>query len=128
MNPKSFFAELRRRNVYRGAVAYAIVAWLIIQIAASTFPVLEIPRWCVRLVIVLLVLGSPVAVILAWAYELTPEGIKRTEEVAPAKSIRRSTGQKLNALIIAVLVCAVAFLIYQRYYSRAAPDIPEKSI
>src|SRR4051812_6475228 len=83
MNPKGFFAELRRRNVYRVAVAYAIVSWLVIQIASSTFPVLEIPNWCVRLVIVLLVLGFPVALILGWAYELTPEGLKRTEDMPP---------------------------------------------
>jgi TolB-like protein/Flp pilus assembly protein TadD len=129
MNPGNFFSELRRRNVYRVAVAYAIVAWLITQIATQTFPVLEIPNWCVRLVIVLLALGFPIALIMAWAYELTPEGLKRTEEVAPAQSIRRTTGQKLNGLIIGVLVCAVAFLIYQRYFSTpSASGIPEKSI
>src|ERR1044071_9113090 len=111
MNPRNFFGELRRRNVYRVAAAYAVVSWLIIQIAASTFPVLEIPAWCVRLVIVLLVLGFPVALIMAWAYELTPEGLKRTEDVPLAKSIRRTTGQRLNGLIIGVLACAVAFLV-----------------
>lgn len=115
MNPNSFFGELRRRNVYRVAVAYAIVSWLIIQIATQVFPVLEIPNWCVRLVIVLLALGFPVAVILAWAYELTPEGIKRTEAVVPAKSIKRETGRRLDFLIIAVLLCAIAFLVYQRF-------------
>lgn len=129
MDLQSFFAELRRRNIYRVAAAYAVVSWLIIQIAASTFPVLEIPAWCVRLVIVLLVLGFPVALILAWAYELTPEGIKRTVEVAPTKSIRRSTGQRWNALIIAVLGCAVAFLLYQRFHpSQSSTAVPEKSI
>src|SRR3954447_16917518 len=129
MNPRHFFVELRRRNIYRVAVAYAIVGWLTIQIATATFPYLEIPPWCTRLVIVLLALGFPIALLLAWAYELTPEGIKRTEEVAPTKSIRRSTGQKLNAVIIAVLACAVAFLIYQRYYSSpSASGGPEKSI
>ncbi len=129
MDPKVFISELRRRNVYRVAVAYAVVGWLIIQIAASTFPVLEIPTWCVRLVVVLLVLGFPVAVILAWAYELTPDGIRRTEEVALAKSIRKSTGQKLNVVIIGVLVCAVAFLLYQRFHpSETIASAPEKSI
>jgi TolB-like protein/Flp pilus assembly protein TadD len=129
MNPNNFFEELRRRNVYRVAVAYFVVAWLIIQIAAATFPVLEIPRWCVRLVVVLLALGFPVAVILAWAYEMTPEGIRRTEEVAPEKSIKRRTGQKLNALIIGVLVCAVAFLLYQRLRpGETGGSAPEKSI
>src|SRR3954471_2405220 len=129
MNPTNFFGELRRRNVYRVAAAYAVVSWLIIQIAASTFPVLEIPSWCVRLVIVLLLLGFPVAMILAWAYELTPEGIKRSEDVEPTEAARRPVTQRLNLTIIAVLTCAVAFLIYQRYHSSpAAAGIPEKSI
>src|SRR5947207_3720942 len=129
MNPNSFFGELRRRNVYRVGAAYAIVAWLIIQIATQVFPVLEIPNWCVRLVIVLLALGFPVALILAWAYELTPEGIKRTEAVVAEKSIKRQTGPKLDFLIIAVLLCAVFFLVYQRCYpSEKASDVPEKSI
>jgi TolB-like protein/Flp pilus assembly protein TadD len=128
MNPRSFFGELRRRNVYRVAAAYAVVSWLIIQIAASTFPVLEIPKWCVRLVIVLLALGFPVAVILAWAYELTPEGIKRTEN-ATGDSRRPWSGQKLNSLIIAMLLCAVGFLVYQRFSPKPAADgVSEKSI
>src|SRR3954471_17169666 len=128
MNPKSFFAELRRRNVYRVAVAYAIVSWLIIQIASSTLPVLEIPRWCVRLVIVLLVLGFPVALTLGWAYELTPEGLKRTEDMPPT-SPRKLGAQTLNRLIIAVLLCAVGFLVYQRFHpTQSAGGFPEKSI
>jgi len=83
MNPGNFFSEMRRRNVYKVAIAYAIVAWLLIQVATQTFPFFEIPSWCVRLVIILLLLGFPIAVILAWAYELTPGGIKRTEDLAP---------------------------------------------
>jgi len=129
MNLGNFFAELRRRNIYRVAVAYAIVAWLLIQVATQVFPFLEIPRWCVRLVILLLALGFPMAMILAWAYELTPEGIKRTEEVAPEKSIKHHTGRRLNALIIGVLLCAVAFLLYQRFGPGTVPaDGLEKSI
>ncbi|HEV2804706.1 MAG TPA: hypothetical protein VGW57_07240 [Chthoniobacterales bacterium] len=128
MNPKTFFAELRRRNVYRVAVAYAIVSWLIIQVASSTFPVLEIPSWCVRLVIVLLVLGFPVALIMAWAYELTPEGLKRTEDQPPTSS-RKLGAQTLNRLIIAVLLCAVGFLVYQRFHpNQSAAGVREKSI
>jgi TolB-like protein/Flp pilus assembly protein TadD len=128
MNPKTFFGELRRRNVYRVAVAYAIVSWLIIQIASSTFPVLEIPSWCVRLVVVLLVLGFPVALIMAWAYELTPEGLKRTEDQPPTSS-RKLGAQTLNRLIIAVLLCAVGFLVYQRFHpNQPAAGVREKSI
>lgn len=129
MNPKNFFAELRRRNIYRVAAAYAVVSWLIIQVAASTFPVLEIPSWCVRLVIVLLILGFPVALVLAWAYELTPEGIRRADEITPEEYRKALRGQKLNVTIIAVLVCAVAFLLYQRWRpGQARSSGPEKSI
>ena len=129
MNFKDFFAEMRRRNLYRVGVAYAIVSWLIIQVATATFPILEIPHWCVRLVIVLLVLGFPVAMVLAWAYELTPEGIKRAEEIAPTESARRPVTQRLNVTIITVLGCAVAFLLYQRYHpSESSSGSPEKSI
>ena len=78
MNPRNFFAELKRRNVYRVAVAYAVVAWLLIQIATQVFPFFEIPNWAVRLVVLLLALGFPIALILAWAFEVTPEGIQLT--------------------------------------------------
>jgi TolB-like protein/Tfp pilus assembly protein PilF len=98
VNAKNFFAELKRRNVYKVAVAYAVLAWLLIQVATQVFPFFEIPNWAVRLVVLLLVIGFPVAIILAWAFELTPEGIKRTEDVDLSKSIRRKTGRKLDPL------------------------------
>jgi serine/threonine-protein kinase len=79
LDPRNFFAELKRRHVYKVAVAYAVVAWLLIQIATQTFPFFEIPNWAARLVIVFLILGFPIALILAWAFELTPKGLKRTE-------------------------------------------------
>ena len=88
MNLRKFFAELKRRNVYKVAIAYAVVAWLLMQIASQIFPFFEIPNWAVRLVVLLLVIGFPVAVILAWAFELTPEGIKRTEEIEPGRQSR----------------------------------------
>jgi TolB-like protein/Flp pilus assembly protein TadD len=81
VDARRFFAELKRRKVYRVAVAYAIVAWLLIQIATQTLPFFEIPTWTVRLIIVALVLGFPVALLLSWAFDLTPEGIKRTDDV-----------------------------------------------
>src|SRR5947209_9464840 len=88
MDPTKFFAELKRRNVYKVAIAYAVVAWLLIQIATQVFPFFEIPNWAVRLVVLLLIIGFPVALILAWAFELTPEGIKRTDEIEPAQRSR----------------------------------------
>src|SRR5256714_12759779 len=77
----NFFAEVKRRNVYKVAVAYAVVGWVIAQIATQIFPFLEIPNWVVRLVIVLLAIGFPIALVIAWAFEATPEGIKLTEDV-----------------------------------------------
>src|SRR6266567_5486097 len=81
MNPKIFFGEANRRNVYKVAVAYGVVGWLLIQVATQVFPFLDIPNWAIRLVILLTALGFPVALIIAWAFELTPEGLKRTEDV-----------------------------------------------
>src|SRR4051812_22708299 len=83
MNPGNLFAELKRRNVYKVAVAYAIVGWLLIQVATQVFPFLEIPNWVVLLVIALVATGSPFAFITAGAFDPTPQGIKRTEDVAP---------------------------------------------
>src|SRR6476661_8613700 len=88
MNPRNFFAELKRRNVYKVAIAYGVVAWLLMQVASQIFPFFEIPNWAVRLVVLLLIIGFPVAVILAWAFELTPEGIKRTHEIEPGQRSR----------------------------------------
>jgi TolB-like protein/Tfp pilus assembly protein PilF len=113
VNPKNFFAELKRRNVYKVAIAYAVVAWLLIQIATQVFPFFEIPNWGVRLVVLLIIIGFPIALILAWAFELTPEGIKRAEDVAPSESITRQTGLKLTALIVFVAVVAAVLLLLQ---------------
>ena len=81
MNLDNFFAELKRRNVYKVAVAYAVVGWLLVQVATQVFPFFEIPNWAVRLVVLAIVIGFPIALVIAWAFELTPEGIKRTEDV-----------------------------------------------
>src|SRR5262252_10428011 len=94
----SFFAELKRRNVYKVAVAYAVVAWLLIQIATQVFPFFEIPNWAVRLVVLLLILGFPIALILSWAFELTPQGIKRTESADAAG--QRSRGAVWIAVVV----------------------------
>ncbi|HKP92788.1 MAG TPA: hypothetical protein VJS88_02750, partial [Chthoniobacterales bacterium] len=130
MNPKQFFAELKRRNVYKVAVAYGVTSWLLIQITTQVFPVFEIPAWSVRLVIVFLAIGFPVALVLAWAYELTPEGVKRTEDIGPKQSSTRGKSRKLDFIIIGVLLAVIAVLAFQRYRPLAAPlpNIPEKSI
>ena len=89
MNLSSFFAELKRRNVYKVAVAYAIVGWLLVQVATQVFPFFEIPNWAVRLIVLAIVIGFPIAVVIAWAFELTPEGLKRTEDVDLTRSARQ---------------------------------------
>ena len=111
MNPKNFSAELKRRNVYKVAIAYAIVAWLVMQIATQVFPFLEIPNWAIRLVIMLLALGFPIALILAWAFELTPEGLKRTEfaEELPKKSARSHAW--IYVVVVAGAISASLFFL-----------------
>ena len=136
MDWRRFLGELQRRNVYRVAVTYAVVSWLLIQIATQVFPFFEIPTWAVRVVVLLLVLGFPVALILAWAFELTPEGIKRTEEVPPHESIRHHTGRKLLALAALAAAIALGLFLVQsaRRSASSSPKleimgaIPEKSI
>src|SRR5437016_5232821 len=131
VNLRNFFAELKRRNVYKVAIAYAVVAWLLMQVASQIFPFFEIPNWAVRLVVLLLIIGFPVAVILAWAFELTPEGIKRAEDVDPSKSVRRKTGRKLDFFIIAVLLLVISILLCQRFRPNVSPAVSsslEKSI
>src|ERR687888_1383205 len=81
MDNRNFFSELKRRNVYKVAVAYAVVGWLLAQIATQIFPIFEIPNWALRLIVLAIVIGFPIALVIAWAFELTPEGLKRTEDV-----------------------------------------------
>ena len=115
MNLSSFFAELKRRNVYKVAVAYAVVGWLLVQVATQVFPFLEIPNWVVRLVIALIVIGFPIALVLAWAFEATPEGIKQTET---ADAMPMAAGQKKHAWIYIVVIggaISVALFFLGRY-------------
>src|SRR6186997_368153 len=99
MKPHNFFAELKRRHVYRVAIAYGVVAWLLIQVATQVFPFFEIPNWVVRLVVLVTILGFPVALIIAWAFEMTPEGLKRADEVAPNECVPRWSTRRFVALI-----------------------------
>lgn len=109
------FTELRRRNVFRVAIAYAITAWVLAQIADLAFDNFGAPEWVSKSFLLVLLLGFPIAVLLAWAFELTPEGIKRESEVDRSESITHQTGRKLDYAIIAVLVVAVAFLLHDRF-------------
>ncbi|MEP6686541.1 MAG: FlgO family outer membrane protein, partial [Verrucomicrobiota bacterium] len=113
MKTDNFFAELKRRNVYKVAVAYAVVAWLLIQIATQVFPFFDIPNWAVRVVVLLLALGFPVALVLAWAFEITPEGIRRESEIAPHESMTHRTGRKIIGITIALAAIAVGLFLFQ---------------
>src|SRR5438034_5883120 len=86
MDLHDFVVELKRRNVYKVAVAYAVVAWLLVQITTQVFPIFEIPNWALRLIVLAIIIGFPSALVIAWAFELTPEGLKRTEDVDPFDS------------------------------------------
>src|ERR1700746_758286 len=110
MNPRGFFGELKRRNVYKVAVAYAVASWLLIQIATQVFPFFEIPNWAVRLVVLVLIAGFPVALVFSWAFEITPQGIKRESEIEADKSITHHTGRK-NVARTGVLAVIAAGLI-----------------
>src|SRR5215510_4449341 len=106
MNLRNFFAELKRRHVYRVAIAYGVVAWLCIQVATQVFPFFEIPSWVVRLVVMVSILGFPIAVIIAWAFEMTPEGLKRADNVAPNEYIPHWSTRKFAALVASLAILA----------------------
>ena len=136
MNPGNFFTELKRRHVYRVAIAYAVVAWLLTQIATQVLPFFEIPNWAVRLVVLLLIIGFPVALVLAWAFDLTPEGIKRTDDVGSNEYRLRWSARKFVAMIVTIATVAAALLTFQLVRNKsvsplqttAASALAEKSI
>jgi TolB-like protein/Tfp pilus assembly protein PilF len=111
----SILRELKRRNVIKVAIAYAIVAWLSIEVTATVFPILKLPDWSVTLVTALLLIGFPVALIFAWAFEITPEGIKLEKDVDRSQSITHITGRKIDYLIIAALVLALGFFAFDKF-------------
>jgi len=110
----SLFAELKRRNVFRVAIAYGVIAWVLAQIADLAFDNFGAPDWVPKSVLFILLLGFPLAVFFAWAFELTPEGIKKEKDVDRSESVTSQTGKKLNFLIIGVLVVAVGVLLLER--------------
>jgi TolB-like protein/tetratricopeptide (TPR) repeat protein len=142
MKLSPFFAELKRRNVYKVAVAYAVIAWLLIQVATQVFPFFEIPNWAVRLVVLVLIAGFPVALVFSWAFEITPEGIVRETDVEPGKSITHHTGKKVVAITIVLAIVASGLLAFRLFgpklvasrhdaslaRTEVATAIPEKSI
>jgi len=132
MNEKhSFFAELKRRNVYKVAVAYAVVGWLLVQVATQVFPFFEIPNWAVRLIVLAIVIGFPIALVIAWAFELTPEGLKRTEDVDLATETRTRTHAWIYIVIVGALL-SISLFFFGRFTASTkqsgTTEVPEKSI
>ena len=120
MNLSSFFAELKRRNVYKVAVAYAVVGWLVMQVAATIVPALHLPDVITTAVVVLTLLGFPIALVIAWAFEMTPEGMKRTESVSPNEAIPQWSRRKFAVFVAIVAVIAAGLLAYQFGRSKGA--------
>ena len=110
----SFFEELKRRNVVKMAALYAVASWLILQVADVLFDALELPSTWARLILAILILGFPLALIFAWVYEMTPEGLKREPDVDRSQSVTHSTGRKINILIVVLLVLAIATVAVDR--------------
>jgi serine/threonine-protein kinase len=131
VNPKNFFAELKRRNVYKVAIAYAVIAWLLMQIATQVFPFLEIPNWAIRLVIMLIAIGFPIALVIAWAVELTPEGLKRTEF---ADELLKKSGRSRAWMYVVIVAGAISvgLFLVGRYTATSKQsgltEVPAKSI
>jgi TolB-like protein/Tfp pilus assembly protein PilF len=132
VNPKNIFTELKRRNVYRAAVAYGVVAWFLTQLTTQVFPFFEIPNFAVRFVVIVLAVGFPIAMLLSWIYELTPEGVVRTEDLDPvkARSVQRRSGRLLDFIIIGALLLVIAMLVVGRrpFYRQTGESISQKSI
>jgi len=128
----NFFAELKRRNVYRAAVAYGVVAWFLTQLTTQVLPLFEIPNSAMRFVVIALVVGFPIAMLLAWVYEFTPEGVVRTEDLHPAqaRSAQRVTGRIFDFIIIGALLLVIAMMIVGRqpFYGQPGEAISQKSI
>ena len=129
MNLNNLLAELKRRSVYKVAIAYAVVGWLLIQVATQVFPFFEIPTRVVRLVVLLILIGFPIALIIAWAFEVTPDGIKRTE-TADQLPHPPNRGRAWLALVVVAGVLSLGLFLLGRPYARphaAAEGRPDTS-
>src|SRR6266480_4141704 len=115
MKIDNFFSELKRRNVIRAAGLYLVGAWLLTQIASTVLPMFGAPDWLPRSIVILLVIGFVPALIFSWAFELTPQGLKRDEDVPLEQSIAPQTGRRMNRLIIAVLVLALGYFAVDKF-------------
>src|SRR6266536_5661298 len=132
MNPRHFISELGRRNVYKVAVAYAVVGWLLVQVTTQVFPIFEIPNWALRLIVLAIIIGFPIALVIAWAFELTPEGLKRTEDVDLTAQARTKSHTWIYIVVVGALLSVGLFFV-GRYSARngtsaARTELTAKSI
>ena len=116
----NLFAEMKRRNVVRVAIAYVVFAWVVMQVIDVVVEPLRLPDWTATLMLVILLVGLPLALFLSWAYEITPDGVKKTHEVDMDDSITPSTGRKLDRMIMGVMAIAIALLVYDPVTDRTA--------
>ena len=121
----SLYHELKRRNVFRVAIAYLALAWLLIEVAGTLFPGFGIPGWAFRFVVIVLALGFVPALIFSWAYEITPEGVKREKDVVRDASITHLTAKRLDGITIGLIVVALAFILADRFW--LSPRLTEQS-
>src|SRR5437867_3956433 len=131
MNPRHFISELGRRNVYKVAVAYAVVGWLLVQVTTQVFPIFEIPNWALRLIVLAIIIGFPIALVIAWAFELTPEGLKRTEDVDLAVQTSAKSHVWIYVVIVGALLSVGLFMVGRygfRNKNSASIELPAKSI
>src|SRR5215472_3928337 len=128
MNPKELFGELKRRNVYKVAIAYAVVGWLLTQVATQVFPFFEIPNWGIRLVVLIIAIGFPIALIVAWAFELTPEGLKRTEFSDELPTKAPSNRAWVYVVLIAGAISAGLFFLGRYTSSKQNAELPATSL
>jgi len=117
---RSFFSELRRRNVYKVALTYAVVSWLLIEVASVLLPTFDAPAWVMTAIVVFLALGFIFALIVSWSFEMTPEGMKRTAEISPGEVLPYWSKRKFTAFIIGVAVIAFGLLTYQLLRPKSA--------
>src|SRR2546421_6434718 len=132
MKIENFFNELKRRNVIRFAGLYLVGAWLLTQIASTVLPMFGAPDWLPRTIVILLIIGFVPALIFSWVFELTPQGLKRDEDVPPDQSIAPQTARRMNRMIIAVLVIALGYFVFDKFFltlrrEAARPSAESKS-
>ncbi|MGB5487536.1 MAG: hypothetical protein WBN06_09115, partial [Lysobacterales bacterium] len=117
----SFFNELKRRNVIRVGIAYVIVAWLILQFADVVLNNIEAPGWVFQVIMLVLGIGLPLALFFAWAFEMTPEGIKKEKDVDRSQSITPQNGKKLNNTILVLMALGIGYLLFDKFSGQAQP-------